>query len=127
MFSTKIGPWADHRAAQSRVSAASLVAADGAAVPLSISDSAAPNVAVINETALHRFFPNGAIGRRIHIGPTATGPAITIVGVVADMHGEGASYPVLPTLFPYHGQQARESSLSIAIRTRSEKAGFGEI
>ena len=83
-------------------------------------DSAAANVAVINQTALRQYFPNGAIGKRIHIGPTAAGPAITIVGVVADVHAEGASYPVLPTLFPYHRQQAWESSLSIAIRTRGD-------
>ncbi len=83
-------------------------------------DSAAPAVAVINEAALHRFFPNGAIGRRLHIGPSASGPAITIVGVVGDMHGEGAGHPVLPTLFPYHRQQAWEPSLAIAIRTRGD-------
>jgi predicted permease len=83
-------------------------------------DSAAANVAVINQTALHRYFPNGALGRRIHIGPVATGPAITIVGVVADVHGEGAGWPVLPTLFPYHRQQAWESSLSIVVRTRGD-------
>ncbi|HEY3934104.1 MAG TPA: ABC transporter permease [Gemmatimonadales bacterium] len=83
-------------------------------------DSAAAKVAVINEAALHKYFPNGAIGKRIHIGPTATGPAITIVGIIADVHGEGASYPVLPTLFTYHRQQTWESSLSIAIRTRGD-------
>lgn len=83
-------------------------------------DSTAPDVAVINETALHRFFPSGAIGRRIHIGPTATGPAITIVGVVGDVHAEGASYPVLPTLFPNHRQVAGGASLSIAVRTRGD-------
>jgi predicted permease len=81
-------------------------------------DSAAADVAVINQTASRQYFPNGAIGKRLHIGPSATGPAITVVGVVADMHGEGAAYPVLPTLFPYHRQQAWESSLAIAIRTR---------
>jgi len=37
------GPWADYRAPQSQVSSASLVAADGAAVPIAISDSSAPN------------------------------------------------------------------------------------
>jgi predicted permease len=83
-------------------------------------DSGAANVAVINETALHQYFPNGAIGKRIHIGPVATGPAITIVGVVADVHAEGAGYPVLPALFPDHRQQAWETSLSIAIRTRGD-------
>ena len=83
-------------------------------------DSAAADVAVVNETAVHRYFPNGAIGKRIHIGPVATGPAITIVGVVGDVHGEGAGWPVLPTLFPYHRQQAWESSLSVVIRTRGD-------
>jgi hypothetical protein len=37
------GPWPDYRAPSSKVTAASLVAADGTAVPIAISDSSAPN------------------------------------------------------------------------------------
>ncbi|HEY4321652.1 MAG TPA: ABC transporter permease [Gemmatimonadales bacterium] len=81
-------------------------------------DSMAPAVAVINETALHKYFPRGAIGKRVHIGPTATGPAITIVGVVGDMHGGGPGDSVRPTLFPYHRQQAWQTSLTLAVRSR---------
>ncbi|MGH7582967.1 MAG: ABC transporter permease, partial [Gemmatimonadales bacterium] len=83
-------------------------------------DSTAPAEAVINEAALHRYFPSGAIGKRLHIGPLATGPAITIVGVVGDIHGEGPDQPVRPTLFPDHRQQAWESSLTVVIRTRGD-------
>jgi hypothetical protein len=37
------GPWADHRAPQSRVTSATLTSAAGASVPLAISDSSSPN------------------------------------------------------------------------------------
>jgi predicted permease len=83
-------------------------------------DSAAPSVAVINATALHKYFPDGAIGRRIHIGPSPTGPAITIVGIVGDVHARGPGDPVRPTLFAYHRQQAWQTSLSVVARTHGD-------
>jgi putative ABC transport system permease protein len=77
-----------------------------------------PAVALLNETAAKRNFPEGnAIGARVRIGPDPNGNPITIIGVVADMRDQGLGAPVRPTIIMNHVQQAWDRSMSIAVRT----------
>jgi putative ABC transport system permease protein len=68
--------------------------------PLGIQDGAeAPQVAIINETLAHRFFPNeDPIGRRLSFGSIVK----TIVGVAGDTRHLGLDQEVNPEVyFPY--------------------------
>jgi predicted permease len=45
-----------------------------------------PPVVIINESTARRFWPNeNAVGKRIRLGSDASGPEVTIVGVVGDV------------------------------------------
>jgi predicted permease len=80
-----------------------------------------PPVALFNETAARRYFPNGnAIGSRVRIGPDPKSNAITIIGVVADMRDEGLGRPTRPTIIMDHTQQAWDRSMSIVVRTAGD-------
>src|SRR6185503_5267683 len=76
--------------------------------------------AIINQTAAVRFFPKGAVGRRIRIGPNPNGAWMTIVGVVGDIRDEGLDVPAKPTLFANHRQEGWEHSLAVVIRTTGD-------
>jgi putative ABC transport system permease protein len=60
-------------------------------------DTRAPRILVINQTAAHRYFPGGAVGQRVFIGPDTA--AVVIVGVVADMRHEGPARLPGPELY----------------------------
>jgi len=80
-----------------------------------------PTVALLNETAAKRHFPNGdAVGARVRIGPDPKSQPITIVGVVADMRDVGSGAPTRPTIIMNHVQQTWDRSLSIAVRTTGD-------
>ena len=59
-------------------------------------DARAPRVVVVNQTLARRYFPDGAIGKRIRFSDTA---AVEIVGVVADVRHQGPTQPPAPELF----------------------------
>jgi putative ABC transport system permease protein len=60
----------------------------------------AAGVAVINQTLARRVFGDGdPIGQHVRTGPSATGPWITIVGVVADIRHAGLDADPLPELY----------------------------
>jgi hypothetical protein len=91
----------------------------------------APPVAVINETMARRMFPGEeAIGQRVRMGPSATGPWTTIVGVIGDVrHGglEEAPHPELyitslqnPPVAPFIVLRVSADPAAIAETVRAE-------
>jgi putative ABC transport system permease protein len=60
----------------------------------------APQVGVINEEAARKFWPGeNALGRVLSSGREADAPKITIVGIVASAHHDGANQPYKTELF----------------------------
>ena len=66
-------------------------------------DAAAPAVAIVNTTLVHRYFAGqDPIGRRVRFGEDTTEAWITIVGVVGDSRNVGLKDPPTPLLYlPY--------------------------
>jgi predicted permease len=83
----------------------------------------APEVAVINEAAARKFFPNeNPIGRRFGHRLENTGP-IEIVGVVRDVRYFSLREPPPPTLYiPY--LQYEPNDLAFSVRTGTAPAGL---
>jgi predicted permease len=89
-------------------------------------DSAsAPLVAIINETAARRYWPNESpIGAHIKIGGfQSDGPWITVVGVVGDTKHWGLGNKVRPEIIRPYGQRVWPG-MSIAVRTSSDPGIF---
>ncbi len=82
-------------------------------------DARAPSVAIINEAAARKFFPNeNAVGRRFGHSVDNT-DAIEIVGVLRDVRYNSLREPAPPTMYtPYlqHGS----NDLVFTIRTRTD-------
>jgi predicted permease len=84
-------------------------------------DERAPQVALISESAVKKFFPNeDPIGRKIRLGwgrgkdkPNVGGE---IIGVVGDVRQLGLDVPFEPEIYVPHAQVAN-SSLEIVLRT----------
>jgi putative ABC transport system permease protein len=82
-----------------------------------------PPVAVINETAVRRFFGGeNPIGRRMAFGEAKTPKWIEVVGVVADVRNRGLGAPPSPEAFVPVRQELSgwNNQLFLTIRTRSE-------
>jgi len=90
-------------------------------------DSAtAPPVAVINETMARRLFPGEeAVGQRVRMGPSATGPWTTIVGVIGDIRHGGLEEEPQPELYISYLQGPPVSPF-IVVRTAGEPAALAE-
>jgi putative ABC transport system permease protein len=84
-----------------------------------------PRVAIINQAAARRYFPNGdAIGQ--HLLPDDGGDsAVEVVGIVADVKSSGLSQDVQPELFVTMAQtpgfvwRSNDRTLSLVVRTIS--------
>jgi len=78
----------------------------------------APPVAILNEAAARRFFPNeNPLGRQVRLMNGDPRPK-TIVGVVGDVHAESLEAAARPELsYPY--TQGAEPMLSLAIKTNA--------
>ena len=76
-------------------------------------DARAPGVAVINQTLARRYFPAGAVGRRMRIGPDTTG--VEIVGVVGDVRHAGPARLPGPELY-VPAAQAPVWEMTLAVR-----------
>jgi predicted permease len=72
----------------------------------------APGVVVVNQTLARRYFPGGAIGRRIRFRED---PPVEIVGVVADMRHDGPGRQPGPELYLPAAQQPRWE-MTLAVR-----------
>lgn len=88
-------------------------------------DSAAPRVAVINESFARRKFPQGdALGERIHIGDRR-GPWYTIVGVVGDVKQSSLAVTNSDAAYLTTDQWAFSiNPLSFTIRVRGDAAAI---
>jgi len=82
----------------------------------------APKVAVINEAAVRKFFPNeNPLGRRFGTSPELSGQ-IEIVGVLRDAKYNSLRDPAPPTMYvPF--RQARLSNAVFEVRTATAPAG----
>jgi predicted permease len=85
----------------------------------------APLVAIVNEHAVKRYWPQGAVGKRFRFGSSAApndstqNPWITVVGVVADMRRTGVDMPVREEAFlPY--AQNESPGQTLVVRTSKD-------
>jgi predicted permease len=83
-------------------------------------DQNAPKVAVINETAVRKYFPNeNPIGRRF--GSTIeTAGQLEIVGVLRDAKYDSVRDPAPPTMYVPYLQQPRTSQTIFQLRTSGD-------
>jgi predicted permease len=86
-------------------------------------DQKAPKVAVINETAVRRYFPNeNPIGR--HFGSSIeTAGQLEIVGVLRDAKYRSVRDPVPPTMYVPYLQHPRTPQTVFQVRTAGEPGG----
>jgi predicted permease len=84
-------------------------------------DSRAPQVAILNQAAARKFFPNeNPIGRRIGYSPEDSGK-FEIVGIVQDVRYNSLREPPPPTLYVNY-LQANRSDLVFTVRTAADPA-----
>jgi predicted permease len=86
----------------------------------------APPVAIVNQTMARRVFGDeDPVGKRIRMGPTATGPWTTIIGVIGDVrHSRLEAAPDGEVYITY--LQNPPVTPFIAIRTNGEPADLSE-
>jgi putative ABC transport system permease protein len=87
-------------------------------------------VTIVNETLVRQYFPNqDPLGRRLKFGgPQSDAPWTTIVGVAADVRGNGVDAPVKPEMYlPYRQCEYAElfAPKAFAIRTSGDQASVG--
>lgn len=84
----------------------------------------APPVAVINEAAVRRFFPNeDPLGKRIVLDAEAAPNGLEIVGVLRDFKQNALADEIEPQMFvPY--AQTPMPSLAVVVRTASDPAAL---
>ena len=84
----------------------------------------APHVAILNETASRRFFPNeDPIGKRINLGDASTPNWTEIVGVVNDVKAFGLEEEIHADLYRPFGQ-APFPLIAFAVRTTGDPTSF---
>lgn len=80
----------------------------------------APQVAVVNEAFVRRYFPGeNALGRRIEFGWETEG-AQEIVGVVGDMREQSLHEPAAPTIYVPFGQRRSDPAMAVVVRTAGD-------
>ncbi len=81
-------------------------------------------VMIINQTMARRYFPEGALGKKLSIqGPE--GPWREIVGIAGDVRHAGLDSEALPAMYVPHAQKSYRwlSAMTIIVRTVSDPAG----
>ena len=79
-----------------------------------------PRVFVVNEAFARAYFPEGALGQRLNLGPDEPSE---IVGVVGDVHHRGLDREPQPELYVSYRQSVRSlgaPSISVAARTTGD-------
>ena len=86
----------------------------------------APEVAIVNEAFVRRFFPDGrGVGRWIQLGePDPELPRVEIVGVVGDVKYQGLDHEFEPTVYVPYAQHAWWPSMYLIVRTVGEPTGL---
>ena len=85
----------------------------------STDDDKAPNVAIVNQAFVHRFFPNGdAMGRRLWFGGRDK-PGIVIVGEIADGRTDDLTQQASPEVY-LSLWQASAFSKHLVVRTTAD-------
>jgi putative ABC transport system permease protein len=86
----------------------------------------APLVAIVNRSLARRLFGSSpAVGRRVRMGPGATGSWLTIVGVVGDIRHLGLELTPAPELY-IHYRQGPPVAPFLAIRTSGDPAALAD-
>ncbi len=83
-------------------------------------NESAPPVAIVNRTMADRFWPDGAIGKRLKIGPVdSPGRWMTITGIVTEVRQGGLDAKPEPQLYVPYRQDFRAfiAPSDVAIRT----------
>jgi predicted permease len=88
-----------------------------------------PRVVIVGESMARRFWPGqNPIGKRVKQGPVSQGhPWLTVVGVVADVHGEhDLGFPAEAWYMPYEQEAASRAAASyvLMVRGAQETAHF---
>jgi predicted permease len=84
-------------------------------------DGDAPRVAVLNEAAARRFFPDAdPLGKRLRVDPDD--PWIEIVGLVADHHNRGLETPPAPEFYGSLEQLFAGNQLFVLLESELEPA-----
>ncbi|HEY5219252.1 MAG TPA: ABC transporter permease [Gemmatimonadaceae bacterium] len=79
------------------------------------------HTAIVNQAAVRAFFPRGdALGHRIHIGPNPAAPWVTIIGVVGDVHEDGAASPAPPIYYDDARRNTWWRTFSLEARTSGD-------
>jgi predicted permease len=82
---------------------------------------AGAHTGMVNQAAVQAYFGgNDPIGRRIHIGPNAQSPWITVIGVVGDMRDESLDTPAKPRFYDVGARNSWWRSFTILVRTRGD-------
>jgi putative ABC transport system permease protein len=84
-------------------------------------NAAARRVAIVNQTLARRYFPNGAVGRRLLL--SANGPPVEIVGVLSDLRHDGPARLPQPELY-VPAAQMPAPEMNLVVRTTSSPAGM---
>jgi putative ABC transport system permease protein len=88
-------------------------------------DAAAPRVMVVNDVFARRWFPGGALGRRVTVFDTLT--PIEIVGVVGDVRHNGLAREVQAELYLPHAQAPAQEMVVLARTAGDPSLLFGAI
>jgi len=84
-------------------------------------NESAPSVAIVNRTMAERFWPQGAIGRRLKVGGLdSQNKWLTIVGIVADVRQGRLDAGAEPQLYVPHRQDYRGFIAPSEVVVRSE-------
>jgi predicted permease len=87
-------------------------------------DEKAPKIAVINETAARKYFPNeNPIGRRFGSRPETAGE-LEVVGVLRDAKYDSVRDPVPPTMYVPYRQVRLPSGMIFQVRTAGDPLGM---
>jgi len=82
-------------------------------------DSADVPIVIINESFARAYFPEGAIGHRIH-GLWQSDDWFTIVGVVGDIHHRGLDVPLSNQVYFPFSTASWHHGLSVSVRTEGD-------
>lgn len=89
-------------------------------------DGEAPPVAMLNEAAARRYFPDSQVlGKRLRLDPAE--PWIEIVGLVADHHNRGLEAPPAPEFYGSLEQNFAGNQLFVVLESEVDAAALADV